>query len=85
MSDAGASMTFLRRLFRIARQRSIVLAAIKLALVVGTVLNLINQSGRVLDGLPFSWFHLILNFIVPYCVSSYSAARNQMRRDEEAQ
>lgn len=32
-----------------------------------------------MDGLSPSWFHVGLNYLVPYCVSSYSAARNQMR------
>lgn len=59
------------------------IAAVKIALVVGTGLNLINQSGRLLEGLPPSWFHVLLNYLVPYCVSSYSAARNEMRRFEE--
>lgn len=65
-----------------ACQRPIVLAAIKVALVVGTILNLINQGGRVMEGLPPSWFHVVLNYLVPYCVSSYSAARNELRRRE---
>ncbi len=77
-------MTFLHTLFRIACTRDIVVAAIKVALVVGTLLNLINQGGRMYDGLPLSWFHVVLNYLVPYCVSSYSAARNEMRRlDDE--
>jgi len=76
-------MVFLQTLLRTACQRSIVLAAARVALLVGTLLNLINQGGRVLDGLPPSWFHVALNFLVPYFVSSYSAAQNEMRRDEE--
>lgn len=75
-------MVLFPTLLRTACQRPIVLAAIKVALVVGTVLNLINQCGRVLDGLPPAWFHVALNFLVPYLVSSYSAARSEMRRDE---
>lgn len=58
------------------------MAAIKVALVVGTILNLINQGGRVMEGMPPSWFHVVLNYLVPYCVSSYSAARNELRRRE---
>ena len=76
-------MAFLSTLFQTAFKRSIVQAAIKVAIVVGTVLNLINQGGRLFDGLPLSWFHVGLNYLVPYCVSSYSAARNEMRRYEE--
>ncbi len=76
-------MTFISTLLQTAFKRSIVLAAIKVAIVVGTILNLINQGGRLLDGLSLSWFHVGLNYLVPYCVSSYSAARNEMRRNEE--
>lgn len=76
-------MAFLSTLFQTAFKRSIVQAAIKVAIVVGTILNVINQGGRLFDGLPLSWFHVGLNYLVPYCVSSYSAARNEMRRSEE--
>lgn len=72
-----------QQLLLTACERPIVLAAIRVALVVGTILNLINQGGRIFDGLSPSWFHVVLNYLVPYCVSSYSAARNQMRRFEE--
>ena len=76
-------MTFfaqLRIIFVTASTRPIVIGALKVSLVVGTILNLINQGGRLLDGLPLSWFHVVLNYLVPYCVSSYSAARNQTRK-----
>lgn len=76
-------MSFLTSLLRTACQRPIAMAAVKVALVVGTLLNAINQGGRLLDGLPPSWFHVVLNYLVPYCVSSYSAARNELRRDRE--
>lgn len=76
-------MSFLETLLRTACKRPIVVAAIKVALVVGSLLNVINQGGRLLDGLPPSWFHVVLNYLVPYCVSSYSAARNELRRDRE--
>lgn len=76
-------MSFISNLLNTAFRRPIVQAAIRVALVVGTVLNMINQGGRMLDGLPLSWFHVGLNYLVPYCVSSYSAARNEMRRNEE--
>jgi len=76
-------MPLLQTLWRAACKRPIVLAAARVALVVGTLLNAINQGGRLLDGLPLSWFHVFLNYLVPYCVSSYSAARNEMRHDGE--
>lgn len=72
-------------LFRLACQRPNAVAAVKVAVLVGTALNLINQGGRVLEGLPPFWFHVALNYLVPYCVSSYSAARNQLRRAGKAE
>lgn len=77
-------MGFLKTVLRTACRKPVVVAAIKIALVVGTLLNFINQGGRVLDGLPLSWFHVVLNYLVPYCVSSYSAARSEMRRDGDS-
>ena len=69
-----------KRFLEVATEPHIVRAAIKVSLVVGTVLNIINQGGRVLDDLPLSWLHVGMNYLVPYCVASYSAARNEMRR-----
>ncbi|MDD5336492.1 MAG: nitrate/nitrite transporter NrtS [Rhodoferax sp.] len=74
----------MRALFRIACSRRIVANALRIALLVGTVLNLVNQGGAIISGSGVSWLHLVLNYAVPYCVASYSAARNQMtqRGDE---
>ncbi len=58
-------------------------AAAKVALVVGTLLNVINQGGHLADGLPLSWLQIVLNYLVPFCVSSYSAARSELNRGEE--
>lgn len=70
----------MRQLFRAARSRPIVINSLKVSLVVGSVLNLINQGGRLMAGDDPSWFHLLLNYLVPYCVASYSAAKNQIRK-----
>ncbi len=50
-------------------------SATKVALLVGSVLNLINQGDAILGPAEISWAHVALNFFVPFCVSSYSAAR----------
>lgn len=70
-------------LLRIARRRQIMLPALKVALVVGTLLNLVNQGGNLISGQPINFLQMLLNFFVPFCVSSYSATRNEMRRCEE--
>ncbi|MBS1143147.1 MAG: hypothetical protein H6R14_553 [Proteobacteria bacterium] len=68
-------------LIRTALTRRIASNALRIALVVGTVLNLINQGAALLAWSGISWGHVALNFLVPYCVASYSAAKNELSRD----
>lgn len=56
--------------------------ALKVAFLVGIVLNAINNGGHLLRDEAINWGQFVLNFVVPYCVSSYSAARNDLRRAE---
>jgi hypothetical protein len=65
------------QLLRCAVRPHIVRNAIKVSLVVGTVLNLINQGEPLLTNGTISWGHVFLNYLVPYCVASYSAAKNE--------
>lgn len=69
----------MRALLNAAMQPHVLGGALKVALVVGSVLNLINQGGPLLRGAGVDWLHLGLNYVVPFCVSSYSAARNERR------
>lgn len=72
------------QLLQMVCSRRIVINAIKIALVVGTVLNIINQGSAFLANTGISWIHVLLNYLVPYSVASYSAAKNQMtNRDGE--
>ena len=43
------------------------------ALVVGTILNAINQGSEILNGGSVSFRRLILTYAVPFFVSSYGA------------
>ena len=54
--------------------------ALKVAVIVGIVLNAVNNGDRLLLGDPVNWWQFALNFVVPFFVSSYSAARNDLRR-----
>lgn len=69
------------QLMRIAVSRPVALASLRVALVVGTVLNVINLGPAILAGQPASWFHAGLNYLVPFCVASYSAASAQIRSE----
>jgi hypothetical protein len=74
VNDAG------RRLLRAAFRRPVVRSAVQVSLVVGTVLNLVNGRDALLGDGPVAWGNVALNYLVPYCVASYSAARNETRR-----
>ena len=43
------------------------------ALLVGTILNLINQGDAMVTGMPLDLVKLLLTYLVPYCVSTYGA------------
>ena len=61
--------------FNIALRKSVVKRAIKIALVVGCILALINHGDRIIfqDMQPVDWFKILLTFCVPYCVSTVSS------------
>lgn len=68
-------------LLKTVLSRRIAINALRIALVVGTVLNLINQGEAIFAGGMISWPHVLLNYLVPYCVASYSAAKNELNRE----
>lgn len=75
-------MAFLRRIVTLATHPRIAKSAAQIALVVGTVLNLVNQGGPLLAG-NASVLNLLMNYVVPYCVATYSAVRNEMSNSAE--
>lgn len=58
----------------------IVRAAIKVAVIVGTILNVINNGEQIWSHQVISIWPIAMNYLVPFCVSSYSAARNELQR-----
>lgn len=68
----------MRTLFQVACSGKIVKNSLRIALVVGSILNLLNQGSAILAGTGISWIHVALNYFVPYCVASYSAAKNEL-------
>jgi hypothetical protein len=42
-------------------------------LIVGTILNLINQGDAVFTGMSIDVTKLLLTYLVPYCVRTYGA------------
>ena len=59
--------------FRYAVSGGVPRRALGVALIVGTILNLINQGDALIAGGPVDLPKLLLNYVVPYCVSTYGA------------
>ena len=45
--------------------------AIVVMIIVGSVLNLINQDEAMFQGAPLNFAKLLLTYVVPFCVSTY--------------
>lgn len=65
---------------QMACERHILQNALRIALVVGTILNAVNQGQAIFAGAGISWGHFLLNYLVPYCVATYSAVKNESSR-----
>lgn len=61
--------------------RDLVWRAVKISFVVGSILNLINQGEVLWGAAELSIPHVVLNYLVPFAVSLFSAmqARAQSR------
>ena len=53
------------------------------ALVVGTILNLINQGDALVAGARLNILKLILTFAVPYAVATFGAVSYRLRAGSE--
>lgn len=74
-------MSRLRRFLQFATTDGVPRCSLNVALVVGSILNLINQGDAVLGLSPISWPKLLLTFLVPYFVSTYGAVASRMRQE----
>lgn len=64
--------------WRAATEHGVPKRSLRLAIVVGTVLNLINQGDALLAGAGLSWFKIGLTYVIPYLVSTYGAVSVRM-------
>ncbi len=62
-------------LLRAMAHRQVVGNAIRVSFFVGTCLNAINQGSQIWHGDGIAWGRFLLNYAVPFLVSSYSAAK----------
>ena len=71
-----------RRAWALATSGGVPRRAFWVALVVGTVLNLINQGDAILaGGARLNWLKLVLTYLVPFAVSTHGAVTVRLRLD----
>lgn len=63
--------------------RPLLKRALVVAFVVGTILNLINQGGAILVMEGVNGWHIGMNYLVPFLVSTYSAWAGEFRRAKQ--
>jgi hypothetical protein len=73
-------MSLLRRTIRHSLSDGIPLRSACVALVVGTILNLINQGDAIFASASINWIKVVLTYVVPYAVSTYGAVSYRMSR-----
>lgn len=71
-------MSTLKRACRCALSDGIPRRSFCVALVVGTILNLINQGDALLGIASVNWMKIVLTYFVPYAVSTYGAVSYQL-------
>lgn len=59
--------------------------SIGVAVVVGTVLNLINQGDALFGVAPVNLVKIVLTYAVPYCVATYGAVSYRMSQERRGQ
>ena len=69
------------RVCRCCLSRGVPRRSFGVALIVGTILNLINQGDALLAGTHLDVIKLLLTFLVPYCVSTYGAVSYRLHAE----
>ena len=68
---------------KVALLKDVVFMVLKVSFIVGSILALINHGDAILEGaLTHENLHkIVLTFLVPYCVSTYSSVKAIQRHD----
>ncbi|MGD9631876.1 MULTISPECIES: nitrate/nitrite transporter NrtS [unclassified Afipia] len=72
-------MLLLKQACQCALSNGVPCRSLFVALIVGTILNLINQGDALFGVGPINWIKVVLTYLVPYAVCTYGAVSFQMR------
>ena len=71
------------RIFDLCMADGVPRRSCQVALVVGTVLNLINQGDVLLHGGHINWFKVALTYATPYIVATYGAVSIRLHTQKQ--
>jgi len=77
----------MKTFLKAALEKGTVATSAKIALLVGTILALINYGDRIFlhgDMRALDWVKLAVTYCVPYCVATYGAARYAARHARDS-
>jgi hypothetical protein len=83
MEPLGGANSVWKLSCRCAISHGVPRRSLYVALVVGTVLNLINQGDALLGMASINWWKLVLTYCVPYVVCTYGAVSYQLKKVNE--
>jgi hypothetical protein len=75
-------MSMLKLAWQCAVSDGVPRRSLYVAVVVGTILNLINQGDAMLAGGAINWAKIVLTYAVPYLVSTYGAVSYRLSRQQ---
>ncbi len=82
MPPNNHSVTSMRDVLSMINAPETALRALKVALVVGTLLTVINQGDVLLRGQSPDWLKLVLTYIVPFGVSTWTSIAKDIQNRE---
>ena len=76
----------MKTFFEVVTDRSTVVMSAKVALLVGSILGLINYGDHIFlhcDMRALDWIKIAVTYCVPYCVATYGAAKFATRHTND--
>jgi len=81
MTEPASTLQRLERIWRLAISEGTPWRALQVAVVVGTILNLINQGEAVLSTGEVHYGKALLTYLVPFVVSTHGAVMARLRHE----
>ena len=79
IDEAPGFASRIRRIVAYALSGGTPRCSMQVALIVGTILNAINQGDALFGSAPVAWWKVALTYCVPYFVCTYGAVTSKLR------